>query len=182
VNATALINRILAALLALALLLGGLLTLAEILLAALGRPPWLVPYPQWSSWLAGQTWDTLDVRLVLVGLVVIGLLLLVLALRRGRPGVVTLPARPNGPDGVQVTASRRGIEKSLVDAARRTDGVSGATATARRRSVRVDARTLVRSDRDLPDKVTAAVSQRLDELGLGGTLRPRVKLSRQESR
>ena len=37
------VNRVLATLLALALLLGGLLAVVEIVLAALGRPPWLVP-------------------------------------------------------------------------------------------------------------------------------------------
>ena len=79
------VNRVLATLLALALLLGGLLAVVEIVLAQLGRPSWLVPHEQWSSWLAEQTFASAVVRAVLVGLAVLGLLLLVGRARRGLP-------------------------------------------------------------------------------------------------
>ena len=87
------LNRVLSTLLALVLLLGGLLAVVEIVLAALGRPHWLVPHQQWSRWLTEQTFASAVVRAVLVGLAVLGLLLLVAALRRGGPGTLALPAR-----------------------------------------------------------------------------------------
>ena len=112
------LNRVLSTLLAL-VLLGGLLAVVEIVLAALGRPHWLVPHQQWSSWLAEQTFASAVVRAILIGLAVLGLLLLVAALRRGRLRALALPARA---DGVRVTASRRGIQRTLARAAQRPDG------------------------------------------------------------
>ena len=169
------VNRVLATLLALALLLGGLLTVVEVVLAALGRPPWLVPHPDWTSWLTDQDLGSTIVRAALIGAVVLGLVLLVLALRRGRPGALPLPARV---ESVRTTASRRGIERTLRAAATRPDGVRDARVKARRRTVRVKAATALRDPGDLQSQVTQAVTQRLDELGLSGTLRPRVTVSK----
>lgn len=172
------LNRVLAALLALALFLGGLLAVVEIALAALDRPRWLVPHPDWSEWLAGETFAHGVVRAVLIGLVVVGLLLLLVGLRRGKPGSIPLPART---DGVSVTASRRGIERSLATSARRAPGVRSARAKVGRRSVKVAATTAVRSG-DIREPVTAGVTGRLEELGLAGVLRPRITVSQEKSR
>lgn len=170
------VNRVIATLLALTLFLGGLLAVIEIVLALVRRPYWLAPHGQWSEWLGRQTFDGAVVRAVLVGLVVLGLLFLVAALRRGKPGSVQLPART---DGVRVTASRRGIERSVSTAAERADGVRSARVKARRRTLSVKASTAVRSPGDLQPSVTAAVSERIEELGLTGVLRPRVTLSQE---
>ena len=173
------LNRVLSTLLALVLLLGGLLAVVEIVLAALGRPHWLVPHEQWSSWLAEQTFASAVVRAVLVGLAVLGLLLLGAALRRGRPGALALPTRT---DRVRVTASRRGVERTLARAARRPAGVRSARVRAGRRRVRVTATTALRSPGDLRRQVTAAVDERLDELGLAGTVRSTVTVSQEGTR
>ncbi|SNR95092.1 hypothetical protein SAMN06893096_1015 [Geodermatophilus pulveris] len=168
------LNRLLATVLALALLLGGLLAVAEIVLAALGQEPWLVPHPDWTAWLAGRTLRSAVVRAALAGAVVLGLVLLVPALRRGRPGALPLPPRV---PSVRTTASRKGIERTLRAAATRPDGVRDATVRARRRTVRVRAATALRDPGDLQSRVTGAVTERLEELGLSGTLRPRVTVS-----
>lgn len=173
------VNRVLATLLALALFLGGLLAVVEIVLAALRRPYWLVPHRAWAAWLRQETFGAGVVRAALIGAVVLGLLLLIAALRRGKPGSIPLPGRT---DGVRVLASRRGIERSLVTAARRTDGVRSARAKVRRRSARVTAATGARSAGELQQPVTAAVTGRLDELGLGGVLRTRVTVTQESSR
>lgn len=104
----------------------------------------------------------------------LGLGLLVLALRRGRPGSLALPARG---DGVRVTASRRGIERTLSRAAQSADGVRDATVRAGRRKVRVTAHTALREPGDLIQRVTAAVDGRLEELGLSETVRSQVTVS-----
>jgi hypothetical protein len=172
------LNRVLATLLALALFLGGLLAVVEIVLAALDRPAWLVPHQDWSEWLTGATFADGVVRAVLIGLVVVGLLLLLVGLRRGKPGSIPLPART---DGVRVTASRRGLERSLATSARRAGGVRSARAKVGRRTVKVKATTAVRSG-DLQQPVTAGVTERLEELGLSGVLRPRVTVSQESAR
>ncbi len=170
-------NKVLAALLALALLLGGLLAAVEIVLAQLNRPHWLVPAQQWSAWLGQARWDAAVVRVVLVGLVAVGLLLLVAALRRGKPRELAVPART---DAVQVSMARRAVEKTVAAAAQQTSGVQSATATASRRSITVTAGTLMRAPGDLAGQILAAVTHRLDELGLDA-LRPKVKLTRKQA-
>ena len=172
------LNRVLAALVALALFLGGLLAVVEIVLAGLDRPPWLVPHPDWSETLTGESFTAGVVRAVLIGLVVVGLLLLLVGLRRGKPGSIPLPARS---DGVSVTASRRGIERSIATSARRVDGVRSARAKVGRRTVKVAATTGVRSG-DVQQPITAGVTERLEELGLSGVLRPRITVSQERSR
>src|ERR671917_2044655 len=166
-----LLNRLLAVLLALALLLGGLLAAAEIVLAQLRRPRWLVPHEQWSSWLGTQTWDTSTVRTWLIVIGVIGLLLLLIALRRGRPAGLAVRT-DSAPPGVRTTATRRGIEKTLESAVGDVDGVSSVKTSVGRRRVDVKATTNTRGGQE--KQVQQAVTDRLAALGLQRTLRPRV--------
>jgi hypothetical protein len=178
-TATTWLNRAVSALLALALLIGSLLVLAEVVAAAVDRGPWLVPYPEWTEWMRSHSWNDWVVNTILVGLVLVGLLLLALALRRGKPA--TLPLRDRTP-GVDVKASRRSVERSLAAAASRTSGVTGADASVGRRSARISARTATRSDSDLRQQVASAVKERLDSLGLARELRTRAAVSTKERR
>ena len=174
-----LINRVLATILALALFLGGLLTVVDVVLVQLHRPAWLVPIGAWSSWLRAQTFGAGLVRAICIGRALLGLLLLLAALRRGRPGALPLPSRH---DGVKVTASRRQVQQTLSTAARRVDGVHGARVKAGRRKVRVKATTPLRDPGDLQQRINAAVTERLGELELTDRVRPRVSLSSKGTR
>ncbi len=176
-----LLQRIVSAVLALALVLAGLLAGAEIALAALGRGPWVTPYPAWDAWSRQQTWSSPGVRAALAVTAVVGLALIVLGLRAGRPASVPLPARADGPDEVQVTASRRALEKALAAATQRVSGVSGADAALTRKRVRVTARTTLRQG-DLQGEVTEAVTTRLRDWGLADTLAASVKVARRGGR
>ena len=167
------VNRVLAALLALALLLGGLLAATEIVLARLDRPYWLVPHPQWSAWLREQTLSAGLMRAVLAAVTILGLLLLLAALHRGKPHTLTLPSPT---EGVQVSASRRGIERTLRDAAARTSGVSSVQVKAGRRKVKVTAHTAARTPGESEQQVRDVVAGKLDDLGLGSALRPRIRI------
>jgi hypothetical protein len=173
------VNRVLSALLALVLILGSLLVVSEILVAALGRPPWLAPYPEWSRWLSSHSWNDALVIALAAGAVVLGLLLLVAAFWRGKPAALTLEPRTAG---VEVTASRRSVEKSLAAAASRTTGVTGATASVGRRKARVDAQGATRSESDLREEVEAVVSRKLVSLGLADRIRSRVVVRTKEAR
>jgi len=173
------LTRIVCALLALALLLGSLLALVEIAAAALDRAPVLVPHPEWTSWLRAHDWEEWTVVAVLGGLVVLGLLLLLLAFRRGKPASLALRSRT---DGVDVVASRRSVEKALASAAARTTGITGASASVSRRTARVDASTLARSEPEVREKVETAVRGRLDSLDLDRPMRTRVDLTTKDTR
>jgi hypothetical protein len=179
VTATNWFTRVVSALLAMALLLASLLAIAEIVAAALGRAPALVPYPQWTTWLRAHSWNDWIVDAVLGGLVVLGLLLLLLALRRGKPASLALRS---GSDGVDVTASRRSVEKSLAAAAARTTGIAGASASVSRRAAHVDARTVAGSEPGIREQVESAVRGRLDSLGLERRVRTRVDLTAKDTR
>lgn len=165
------VNRILAALLALVLLLGGLLAASEIVLAQLGRTPWLVPHPRWSAWLGQRTLTDGQTRAVMAALVVVGLLLMFAAVRRGKPHDLTLPSNV---DGVRVTASRRGIERTLREAGGRISGVRAVDVKAGRRTVKVRAYTASRTEGQVQQQLTDTVAGKLHQLGLADRLRPRV--------
>ena len=178
-TATQWFTRALSALVALALFLGSLLVIVEIVLAAAGRGPWLIRYPDWTAWIRQRSWNDEVVKAILVGLVVVGLLLVFLAVRRGRPA--TLPLRGRTP-GVDVTASRKSVERSLAAAVSRTSGITGADASVRRRSARIEARAASRSSSGLRQEVEAAARARLDSLGLRRDLRTRVRVSARDRR
>ena len=178
-TATNWVTRVVSALLALALLFGSLLAVVEIAAAALEREQVLVSYPAWTDWLRTHTWNESIVQVLLGGLVVVGVLVLLLALRRGKPAALTLRNRT---DGVDVTASRRSLEKSLAAAAARTSGIAGASASVSRRTARVEARTVALSDRAIRDEVESAVRGRLDSLGTERRMRTRVVLTTKDTR
>jgi hypothetical protein len=173
------LTRAFSALLALALLVASLLAIAEIVVAATGHGPWLVPYPEWIARMRERNWDDPVVRAILVGLVVLGLLLLLLAVRRGRPAALPLRART---PRVDVKVSRKSVERSLAAAASRTKGVTDADASLRRRRARIDARAATRSESGLQQQVESAVTARLESLGLTRPLRLRVHVSPKDRR
>jgi hypothetical protein len=178
-TATNWVTRVVSALLALALLIGSLLAIVEIVAAALDRAPAMVPYSEWTDWLRTHSWNDWVVNVVLGGLVALGLVILVLAFRRGKPASLALKPRT---DGVEVTASRRGVERSLVAAAARTTGVTGAKASVGRRTARVQAHTMARSDPGIRAEVESAVRGRLEALGTERRMRSRVVLSTKDKR
>jgi len=171
----AVINRLAAATLALALALVSLWCLVEIVLAQLGKPPWLLDVDETREWLQSNPWSDALVVIAAAALIVIGFGIMVLGLRRGRPGEV---AMVSSADAVTVAASRGSIDRALVYAAERQDGVQDASAKAGRRSARVVARTPLSSTNEVKQRVSTAVRERLDDLALASPLKPRVKIER----
>jgi hypothetical protein len=173
-TATNWLSRVVSALLAIALVIGSLLMVVEIVAAALDRAPALVPYPEWTRWLRTHSWNDWAVNAILCGMIVLGLLLLLLATRRGKPASLALTRTT---EGVEVTASRRSVEKSLAATAARTTGITGASASVSRRTARVKARTVTRSDSGIRDEAETAVTGLLDSLNLERRMRLRVDLT-----
>ena len=174
-NGVRLTLRVLAVLLAAGLLALGLIVTVEVVLAALGQPAWLLPYSEVATTLREQTWDAVLARGIAAGLCLLGLLLLLPALRRGKP--TALPLTPLT-DGVDTRVSRRGLQRTLSAAAGRVDGVRGAKAKVGRRKVKVTTTTRLRDSGDLPQQVDTAVRGELETLGLRRPLAVKVTTKR----
>lgn len=165
-------NRAVAALLALALLVGGLLVAVEIVVAGFGRRPWVVPHDRWYRSARLRTWESAQPRWIFVALVVAGLGLLFLQLARQRPS-----ALPLAPGAAPADINRRSLERSLRRTAVDVEGVSAATVKIGQERAEVAATTNRRQAGDIQPRVAEAVERRVQSLGLARSPAVRVKLS-----
>lgn len=174
-NGVRLTLRVLAVLLAAALLALGVVVTVEIALAALGQPAWVLPYAEVATTLREQTWQSALARSVAAGLCVLGLLLLLPALRRGKPTALLLTPLT---EGVDTHIARRGLQRTAAAAAGRVDGVRRAKAKVGRRKVTVTTTSRLRDTSALPQQVDAAVRAELDALGLSRPLAVKITTKR----
>ena len=164
-------NRVAAAVLALALLAGGLLVAVEIVVAGFDRRPWVLPHDHWYASARTRMWEDAPPRWIFIGLVVAGLLLLLLQVARRRPD-----ALPLTPGAVPADLRRRSLEKSLAREATRVDGGSAAKAQVGGDRVDVVATSNRRQTDDLEPRVTQALDRRMGTLGLARPPSVRVKV------
>ena len=75
-----------------------------------------------------------------------------------------------------MSIARRALQQTLEDAAARASGVASASAKAGRRTVKITATTANPNTTQVQNAAQAAVNQRLDQLGLAGRLRSRVRI------
>ena len=167
------VNRVLAAVLALTVLAGGVLVAVEIVVAAFGRDPWVVPHDRWYRSVLENSWDDDATRWVCIGLVVAGLVLLALQLMSRRPLALPLAAPPAA-GGAPADVGRRSMERSLVRAAGAVDGVSRAKVRVSADRAEVVASTNRRQADELRPRLAQAVEGRVRALGLART--PQVKI------
>ena len=151
------IDRIVAGIVALALIAGGVVLALEIAVQAGGREePWAFPWDTWYREATDTLWSDPTVRAVCIGLLVAAVLLLVLQFARRRPSA--LPVRQRA-DAVQVDLDRRGLEHWLEARLGKVDGVASLNVRAQRRKLRVRAATMSRD--------TAPIERRLQEVATG---------------
>jgi hypothetical protein len=172
------LNAVLAAVVGLALLVGGVLAALEIVLGMAGNGPTIVPYRRWHEHLMGHPWNGPWLRQAALLLIVAGLLVLALQLVRMRPRGVALET---GRAGVEARVGRRTLEHSLARAAEDVDGITSASAqlTGKGR-VRVVATSLGRESDAQRDLVVRAVKSRLASLRPVQPIEPAVTV-RQET-
>ncbi len=164
-------NRVLAAVLGLALFVGGIVIAVEIVVAGFDRRPWVLPHDRWYTSARLRTWEAAPPRWIFIGLLVAGLLILFLQLARRRPTALALTA-----GAVPADLGRRSLEKALVREAIRVDGVSAAKAKAGADTVDVVATSNRRQTGDLEPRVTVALDRRLAALGLARQPTVKVKV------
>lgn len=174
------LDRVLSAVLAFALLVGGLLVAVEIVVAGLGHGPWLVAHDRWAASARTTPWSDADLRLLLAGLVVVGALLVVVAGARRRPQGLPLAA---GGEGVVSSLDRRTVERWLAGRVEGVDGVSSAGVRITNSSTSVEATSRGRDAGAVEPGVQAVADTSLASLNLDRVLRVRVKVrTRQDTR
>jgi hypothetical protein len=164
-------NRVLAAMVALGLVVGGLLVAVEIVVAGFDRRPWVVPHDRWYTSARLRSWEAGPPRWIFIGLVAAGLAMLIAQMVRRRPATLAL-----APGAVPADLGRRSLEKALVREASTIDGVSGARAKVSRDMAEVVANSTRRQTDDLGPLVTQALDRRLSTMGLARPPAVRVKV------
>lgn len=132
------LTRVVAALLGLVLLLGGLLLTLEVGLTAARGDAVLVPYDSWLTWSRDHAWNAAPVLWTALGTLLVGLLLLLLTARRRAPLAVPGAARQE----MSVSFTRRPLEQAVSRLAERSAGVEGVRVRMRKHKAEVSAGSL----------------------------------------
>jgi len=164
-------NRVLAAVLGLGLLVGGLIVAVEIVVAGFDRRPWVLPHDDWYRSARQRSWDSAPPRWIFIGLVAAGLALLLLQLARRRPAALALT-----PGAVPADVGRRSLERSLDREAARIDGVAAAKTKIGKDKAEVVATSNRRQAGDLEPAVSQALDRRLAAIGVARPPTVRVKV------
>ena len=165
-------NRVLAALLSLALIAAGVLLIIEVIAGRVGNRPAVVDWRPAYDWAKRASWNAGSIRVACAVLILLGLALLIAELKPAR--VSRLAADPAHADvaGIDTAYTRRGMAAAVRSAVTGVDGVRGASVKVRRRKVTVAATTTARDKatvRSLRDPIVAAARQRLTDLKLRRT-------------
>ena len=171
-------NRIVSALLAIALLVGGLVVAVEVVLAALDKGSWLLPHEDWARSARETVFTDRSARLLFLLLAAIGLALLLLELARRRPPALPMAERDSA---IDADLDRRGIERWLSTRLATVEGVTGTKAKITRRTVEVSAQTPQRETTDVQRRLEAAAQENLDQLDLAQPLTARAKVTSRRS-
>ncbi|MGI9119748.1 MAG: DUF6286 domain-containing protein [Acidimicrobiales bacterium] len=163
-------NRVLSAVLALALAVGGLLVAVEIVLGGLDRGPWILPYDRWERTAVDTPWSDGNIRLLSLALVVVGVLVLAVQVARRRPDALALA----GSGQSTTSLDCKGVERWLAERVERVEGVAGAQVKVGRKAAVVRATAIGRDRAEVERKVGDAVRRHLEELALAQPLRADV--------
>lgn len=170
------VNRLLAALLSLALIGAGVLVIVEVIADRVNHRPAIVKWHGAYDWAARTPWQQGSVRVVCIIAAAVGLILLVVELKRPRVKRLTV-AGDGDRDTINAAYTRRGVSAALETAVTEVDGVRSARVKVKRRTVRIRAATSARdmeSARQLLEPARVAAQTRLEALQLARTPKLRV--------
>ena len=159
-----LINRPLAALLSLAVITVGVLIIIEVAADRIVNHPALIHWHRVYDWAQRTSWTQGSVRVGSILIVILGVVLLLAQLRRGKPQ--RLPVDSEVTDAAY---TRRGVAATIRGAVNDVDGINHSTVTVKRRKITVSATTAGRQPytaQSLREPATEAARHRLDTLAL----------------
>ena len=162
------INRLVATILSIAVLAAAVIIVVEVVLAAIGHKPYLFHWHGVRDALTRNTWRDLGVQVTGVVLILVGLFLLVIGLKRGRPDVLKLA---DSGSGATVTTTRKSLQRALKAATVGTDGVEKAKVSIRRRKIKIDVRSPMLEAAPVQRAVEAKATRLLDGVELAKPLR-----------
>jgi hypothetical protein len=167
----AVLNRLIAVLLGLALIAAGVILLLETALAGVNRPPLLIDRSLADSRLSELSWTDPEVDIALVALVALGALLLLVQLLPRQP--YALPLR--GDQGRQGEIERKPLAALLAARAERDSDVVRAQARVSRRKAQLRAWAVPGADIDaIRERLGQHVDKSLNAFQLARPLRTRV--------
>src|SRR5581483_1537045 len=162
-------NRVLAALLSLALIVAGLLLIIEVIADRVASRPAVVNWHPAYDWAKRTSWNAGSLRVTCVVLILLGLVLLIAELKPARVARLAADPAQAGAAGIDTAYTRRGLAAAVRSAVTGVDGVRGASVRVKRRKIKVAATAAARGKaaaRNLRDPISAAARQRLTALKL----------------
>lgn len=135
-----LFNRLLAALLAVALIVVGVLLIIEVIADRTTHDPAIVHWHSAYEWAGRTIWQAASVRVACIVLLAVGIVLLVAELKRPRVSRLSIATNSEGDaDPIDAAYTRRGVANTVRSAVTDVDGIRAAKVKVRRHSVRVQA-------------------------------------------
>jgi hypothetical protein len=162
-------NRVLAALLSLALIVAGVLLVIEVIADRVNHRTAVVNWRPAYDWAKHTTWNAGSVRVTCAVLILLGLALLIAELKPARVSRVAADPAQAGAAGIDTAYTRRGLAAAVRSAVTGVDGVRGASVKVKRRKVTIVATAAAHGTapaRSLSDPISEAARQRLSALKL----------------
>jgi hypothetical protein len=162
-------NRVLAALLSLAVACAGVLLIIEVVAARTGRHAVVVDWHAAYNWAARTAWNSASIRVTAGILIALGLVLLVAELKPARVSRLAVQPSKGGPAGIDTAYTRRSVAYAIRSAVTDVDGIRDASVKVTRRKITIGATAAAQGKaaaRALREPVTTAARQRLAALSL----------------
>ena len=171
------VNRALGAILALALVVAGAVTLFELGAVVVGTEPLIAPHDRWLRTLSGLAWSDRSTRLACVALIAAGAALLALQLLRQRPA--ELAAAGDGP--LHAKVRRRDLEREVASELSQLQGVTTTRVKLRRRGSDIKATVIAGDPQALRDQLAVAAREALSTRGVDASGPVKVDVRRQSA-
>lgn len=142
----------------------GLVWVAALRLVQGSWPEFLL---QAGSWFAALTWGSMMLLLVCVGIAVLGVIVLIAAIKPGAPTAMVIDSAPaEGEGSTEVVMTRRSIARLATARAAEVDGVDAVSAVIGSRKVTVNVQAPSARRGDIEQQVTGRVRDALVGAGL----------------
>ena len=162
-------NRVMAALLSLAVACACVLLIIEVIAARTGQHAVVVSWPAVYDWAARTAWISGSIRVTAGILIALGLVLLLAELKPARVSRLAASPAKAGAAHIDTAYTRRGVAAAIRAAVTDVDGIRAASVKVRRRKVTIEATAAAQDKaaaRTLREPVTTAARQRLAALSL----------------